>query len=93
LEKNNLVETINADNYNNFLFGIATVEPNRAIKKCKIRKLRVEYILGISEITLTVPRSCGKCRKIEECTEDFFIQIMININENSQPATGNCGLL
>jgi len=87
LEKTFLVETVNTDNYNNILFGIATVEPNRAMKKCRIRKLRVEYILSPSEITLTVPLSCGNCSKIEYCIEEFLIQIMIKIDKNSHGTT------
>jgi hypothetical protein len=65
-------------------YGIATVQPNRAIKKCRIRNLRVEYIISESAIILTLPKSCKKC----VCTDDFILQIIEKIANKGQPPTG-----
>ncbi len=63
-------------------FGIATVQPNRAIRKCKIRNLRVEYFLSDSAVVLITPKSCGNCQETDECTDDFILQIIEKYNDN-----------
>ncbi len=74
----------------NSVLGIATVQPHPAIKKCRIRNLRVEYVIGTQEITLTVPQSCGECEKVNYCIEEFVIQIMMKLSRSAQDATGCC---
>ncbi len=63
-------------------YGIATVQPNRAIKKCRIRNLRIEYLTSDIATVLTIPRSCGNCEKMDECTDDFILQIMEKLSAN-----------
>ncbi len=58
------------------VYGIATVQPNRAIKKCRIRNLRIEYYLSEIAVVLVIPKSCGVCDRAEECTDDFIMQII-----------------
>jgi hypothetical protein len=65
-------------------FGIALVRPNRAIKKCKIRRLRIEYFLTNYAIFLVTPQSCMKCDRIEECEDDFIMQIIVKFNATHQ---------
>jgi hypothetical protein len=70
-------------------YGIATVKPNRAIKKCRIRNLRIEYLTSDIATVLTIPRSCGNCEKMDECTDDFLLQIMEKLNANKQGSSTN----
>ncbi len=65
-------------------FGIATVEPNRAIKKCKTRKLRVEYFLCEIAVLLVEPKSCVFCDRRDECSEDFIFQIIEKYNDRNK---------
>ena len=67
-------------------FGIATVQPNRALKKCKIRNLRLEYFQSEVAVTLIVPKVCILCERCDECSEDFIIQI---IEKNSRRSNTN----
>jgi hypothetical protein len=78
-----MVESIKDVNYDT-TYGIATVQPNRAIKKCRIRKLRIEYFTSDIATVLTIPRSCGNCAKMDECTDDFILQIMEKLSANKQ---------
>jgi len=64
----------------NAKYGISTVKPNRAIKKCKIRNLLVEYFLTDYAIFLITPKSCGACERIDDCEEDFVFQIIEKFN-------------
>jgi len=57
-------------------FGIATVQPNRAIKKCKIRNLRINYFLDNAAVILSVPKACRNCSKQGRCADDFVAQIV-----------------
>lgn len=57
-------------------YGIATVRPNRALKKCRIRNLRVEYFLSELAIFLVEPRACHCCDRSFECSDDFILQIL-----------------
>jgi len=57
-------------------YGIATVQPNGAIRKCRIRNLRVEYFLSPIEVLLVTPKSCAVSDKKNDCTDDFVIQII-----------------
>lgn len=70
-----MVETIGR-NIDEARFGITTVKPNRAIKKCRIRSLLIEYIISDTAVILTIPKSCGECERMDECTDDFILQIM-----------------
>jgi hypothetical protein len=65
-------------------YGIATVEPNRAIKKCRIRRLRIEYFTSDIATVLTIPRSCGNCERMDDCTDDFILQIMEKSSASKQ---------
>lgn len=57
-------------------YGITTVQPNRAIKKCKIRSLRIEYFLTEIAVVLVTPKSCVNCERMDDCTDDFTEQII-----------------
>jgi hypothetical protein len=57
-------------------YGIATVQPNRALKKCRIRNLRVEYFLSEVAIFLVEPIACRYCDRSIECSDDFVLQII-----------------
>ncbi len=70
-----MVESIKGISCGNARYGIATVAPNRAIRKCRIRKLRIEYYLSKSAVVLVIPKSCGVCRN-DDCIDDFILQIM-----------------
>ncbi len=63
-------------------YGIATVQPNRALKKCRIRKLRIEYFQSDEAVTLVVPKTCSRCTRGDYCSDDFILQI---IEKNSKP--------
>ena len=63
-------------------YGIAAVRPNRALKKCRIRRLWIEYFQSDIAITLVVPKGCVLCSRCDECSDDFILQI---IEKNSQP--------
>lgn len=65
------------------IFGILTAEPNRAIKRCRIRKLRMEYYLTESAVVLVIPKSCSACSRSEECIDDFILQIIERQAKNS----------
>jgi hypothetical protein len=65
------------------VYGIATVQPNRAIKKCRIRKLRIEYYLTEIAVILVIPRSCGFCEMVDDCTDDFIMQVIEKFNEKN----------
>lgn len=62
--------------YQNARFGIATVQPNRALKKCKIRLLRIEYFLLQTAVVISVPKSCGTCDRKDVCADEFVLQII-----------------
>ncbi len=62
-------------------FGITTVQPNRAIKKCKIRNLRIDYFLGNAAVILSVPKACRNCSKKGRCADDFVAQIVKKYKE------------
>jgi hypothetical protein len=66
-------------------YGITTVKPNRAFKKCRIRNLRIEYIISDMAVILTIPRSCGKCECMDDCTDDFILQIIEKLSGNQMP--------
>jgi len=57
-------------------FGITVVHPNRATKNCRIRKLLIEYYLNDFTTLLVIPRSCSRCPKMDECTDEFILQII-----------------
>jgi hypothetical protein len=63
--------------------GIITAEPNRAIKRCRIRKLRIEYCIAQDAVVLVIPKSCSACNRSELCIDDFILQI-IEKQEKSQ---------
>lgn len=79
-----MVETIGRS-FDDSRYGITTVHPNRAIKKCRIRNLLIEYIMSEQAIILTLPKSCGKCECMDDCTDDFIIQII----EKTSGSTNN----
>ncbi len=65
-------------------FGIAVIRPNSANKKCRIRRMRIEYFLTNYAIFLVTPQPCMKCNKIETCEDDFILQIIEKFNENNK---------
>lgn len=62
-------------------YGIANIEPNRALKICKIRKMRVEYFLTKIVVVLVTPKPCAKCKRMDYCTQDFIEQIVQKYND------------
>ena len=62
-------------------YGIANLQPNRAIKKCKIRNLTVEYFLSEIAVFLITPKPCSFCERRDECTDDFVEQIIEKYND------------
>ena len=58
------------------IYGITTVQPKRAIKKCRVRNLRIEYFLGKVAVVLPVPKVCRNCSKQGSCADDFVEQIV-----------------
>ncbi len=77
-----MVEAIGKSFGDNARYGITVVHPNRAIKKCRIRNLRIEYIISDIAIILTLPKSCGTCICMDDCTDDFILQIIEKIGKN-----------
>jgi hypothetical protein len=65
-------------------FGIANVQPNRALKKCRIRILRVEYFLTKAAVFLIPPKHCSVCDRRDVCTDDFVLQIIEKYNANNK---------
>jgi hypothetical protein len=63
--------------------GIANVEPNRALKKCSVRKLIIEYYLSEIAVIIVTPKPCRNCEKRDECSNDFIFQIMAKQNTNA----------
>ena len=63
-------------------FGIANVEPNRALKKCKVRKLAIEYFISEMAIIIVTPKPCRNCEKRDECSNDFIFQIIAKQSVN-----------
>jgi hypothetical protein len=57
-------------------FGIATVQPDRSVKKCRIRNLRIEYFIAPNTVMPIIPKSCEDCESFVECVEDFAWQIV-----------------
>jgi hypothetical protein len=78
--RNFLVEFIKDAIDQNAKYGIATVKPSRATKKCMIRKLRVEYFLTDYAIFLITPKSCSACERVDECADEFILQIIQKFN-------------
>lgn len=70
-------------------YGIATVQPNRALKKCRIRNLRVEYFLSEVAIFLVGPRACQLCDRNFECSDDFVLQILEKQNGLNYSSSSN----
>ncbi|XHH09712.1 MAG: hypothetical protein ACFCUE_03550 [Candidatus Bathyarchaeia archaeon] len=66
----------------NARFGIAVIRPDNRTKKCRIRRLRVEYFLTNYAIFLVTPQPCMKCDRIEACEDDFILQIIEKFNAN-----------
>ncbi len=79
-----MVESVRDVSCDDTTYGIATVQPNRAIKKCRIRNLRIEYVTSEFVTMLTIPRSCGNCERMDECTDDFILQIMEKMSGNKK---------
>jgi hypothetical protein len=79
-----LAETIKGSSYEKVRYGITKVQPNRALKKCRIRNLLIEYLISGSAIVLTVPRSCSVCDRIDYCTDDFIIQIIDKLSQKPE---------
>ena len=70
-------------------YGITTVQPNRATRKCRIRNLRIEYFLTKIAVILAAPKVCGKCEKVDECTSDFVEQIVEKYNQRHKESDGH----
>jgi hypothetical protein len=71
-----LAESIRDIVGNDSRLGIATVQPVRAKKKCRIRSLRIEYFLTEGAIFIIEPDCCSDCELQNTCTGEFAEQIM-----------------
>jgi hypothetical protein len=69
---------------NNLSFGVTTVHPNRATKNCRIRKLLIEYYINDFTTILVIPRSCSRCPKMDDCTDEFIFQIIEKSNPDKR---------
>ncbi len=76
-----LVEDIKEITGEDAKYGIAILQPNRALKKCKIRSLWVEYFLGTFAVFLVTPKPCRACDRMDDCSDDFVLQIIEKSNE------------
>ena len=68
----------------NARYGIATVQPNRALKKCKIRNIRIEYFITPTAIFAVPPRYCAICDRSDQCVDDFVLQIVEKYNSSNK---------
>ena len=84
---NFLVEHIKGLSSDEARYGIATVQPNRGIKKCRIRNIWVEYLITERDIVLIAPKPCRICEQIDGCTEDFVLHVIEKYN-NRQDKSG-----
>ncbi|MCL2359747.1 MAG: hypothetical protein LBH74_05975 [Nitrososphaerota archaeon] len=71
------------------IYGIATVQPDHAVKKCRIRRMLIEYYLNEVAFILVIPRSCGDCEKVDDCTDEFIIQIIEKFRKNNSRYISN----
>ena len=76
---NFLVEHIRGISGDEARYGIAILQPDRGIKKCKIRKLTVEYLLSNAEIVIICPKSCGRCGRKMTVWMNSFSRLSKNI--------------
>jgi hypothetical protein len=60
-EKATVLVELFSGTFDDARYGIATVQPSRSIKKCRIRNLRVEYGLSKIAVFLAVPKACINC--------------------------------
>lgn len=81
MAKQVLIEFIKGITGEDARYGIANVEPNRALKICKIRKMRVEYFLTKIAVVLVTPKPCASCDRMDYCTQDFIEQIVQKYND------------
>jgi hypothetical protein len=81
---NFLIEHIRGISGDEARYGIAILQPERGIKKCKIRKLTVEYLLSNAEIVLICPKSCCGCGRKDVCMDEFVLQIIEKYNDKTQ---------
>jgi hypothetical protein len=65
------------------IYGIAMVQPDHAVKKCRIRRMLIEYYLNEFAVILVIPRSCGNCEKVDDCTDEFIIQVIEKFRKNN----------
>jgi hypothetical protein len=84
VNKGNLLEFVKGISGEDPVFGIANVHPDRAVKKCRIRHLRVEYFLGKTAVFLVTPKCCGDCERMVDCSDDFVLQIIEKYNDNTK---------
>lgn len=62
-------------------YGIITVQPDRAVKKCRIRNLRIEYFLSRYAVMPILPESCEDCESFFACAQSFGEQIVVRYLE------------
>jgi hypothetical protein len=84
---NFLVEHIKGLSSDEARYGIATVQPNRGIKKCRIRNIWVEYLITDLDIVLIAPKPCRICEQLDGCTEDFVLQVIEKYNRQDKSGT------
>ncbi len=84
-----MAEFVNYRFFDDARFGVANVQPNRALKKCRVRKLAVEYFLSEMAVVVVTPKPCRNCEKREECSGDFIFQIMEKYNVSPMGSEAN----
>lgn len=65
-------------------YGIITVQPERAVKRCRIRKLRIGYFLSQIAVMPILPESCEDCESFFACAQSFGEQIVLKYLERHQ---------
>ncbi len=63
-------------------YSIALVRPNKVIKKCRIREIWVEYFLSRIAVFLVTPACCKNCNRMDECSDEFTLQIIEKYNQH-----------
>ena len=66
------------------IYGVAMVQPCRAIRKCRIRKLRIEYFISRNSVLPVVPRSCERCESFLDCINNIAQQIVKKFVDNQK---------
>jgi hypothetical protein len=53
----------------------------------------MEYFLTTNAVIIAAPKVCGKCDRLEECTNDFVEQIVQKYNQRHKDSDGHYFLI